>query len=184
MSDPFLVFYVCTGNQARSPIAAAWTARALAPLGVRVGSAGTSRGRPAPVLAEAGMVAAEMGLDLSGHSSSHVSEHDLSKADLVIGFELQHVSASVVDAGAAVERAFLLKELCRLAAEVPPPGGDPVARARETIRRADELRRTRGAFVPGEDVKDPAGRRMPEARRILAEVVRGCDDMVNRVFGR
>lgn len=182
---PFRIFFVCTGNQARSPVAAAWTVRALASLPVVVGSAGTMPGRSAPVLEDAATVAAEMGLDLSGHSSSHVSAYDLSIADVVVGFELQHVAAAVVDGSAPAGRTFLLRELIRLAREAGPvAAADPLDRARATIGRADELRRARGGFVPGQDIRDPAGRRLAEVRAILDEVVGACDEAFRLLLGR
>ncbi|HEV2756083.1 MAG TPA: hypothetical protein VG318_09945 [Actinomycetota bacterium] len=182
---PLRIFFVCTGNQARSPVAAAWTARALAQLPVVLGSAGTMPGRSAPVLADAAAVAAEMGLDLSGHASSHVSAYDLSVADLVVGFELQHVAAAVVDGAAPAERTFLLKEIIRLAREAAPvAAADPLDRARAVIRGAGELRRGRGGFVPGQEIKDPAGRRLPEVRAILNEVVDACDEAFRLLLGR
>jgi protein-tyrosine phosphatase len=180
----FRIFFVCTGNQARSPIAAAWTARALAPLPVLVGSAGTLPRRPSPVLAEAGATAFELGLDVSRHASSHVSAHDLSAADLVVGFEFHHVAAAVVEGRAPAAKTFLLKELVRLVREfAPPQDPDPFARARMLIELADELRR-KTDHVFGEEIRDPAGRKLGAFRDIVAEVVRSCDEMTRLLFGR
>lgn len=177
------MFFVCTGNQARSPIAAAWTARALAGLPVEVGSAGTLPRPPSPVLLEAGTIAGELGLDVVLHRSSHVADHDLSSAELVVGFELHHVAAAVVDGRAPAARTFLLKELVRLARGVAPPShADPVARARLTLERADALRRETGQVL-GEEIRDPAGRKLKAFREIVFEVVRTCDEMVGLVFG-
>jgi protein-tyrosine-phosphatase len=179
----FRIFFVCTGNQARSPLAAAWTARALGPFGAVVGSAGTMPGRASPALAEAAALATELGLDLSRHSSSHVSAYDLSIADLVIGFEFHHVAAAVVEGGAPAAKTFLLKELIRLAQDVPPPSGpDPIARARAVIELADGLR-GRGGHVHGQEIRDPAGRRRATFREIVGEVVQGCDEMTRLLFG-
>ncbi len=184
MPEPFRVFFVCTGNQARSPIAAAWTARALADLPVEVASAGTMPRRPSPVLAEAGAVALELGVDVSTHKSSHVASHDLSGMDLVVGFEYQHVAAAVVDGGAPASKTFLLRELMRLVREfAPPPTPDPLERARELIALADGLRR-KTDHVLGEDIRDPAGRKLGAFREIVFEVVRGCDEMTRMLFGR
>ena len=178
------MFFVCTGNQARSPIAAAWTARALSGLPVRVGSAGTLPGVPRPLLPEARAAADDLGLDLSEYASSHVSEHDLSSVDLVIGFELHHMAAAVVDGGAPAGRAFLLNELVRLALTVPPPPGpvDPLVRARTYVRVAD-LRRGDGRHVARQEIKDPAGRRRRAFQEIIDEVVRGCGEMTSLLFG-
>ena len=177
------MFFICTGNQARSPIAAAWTARSLAGLPVEVGSAGTLPRPPSPVLLEAGAIATQLGLDVALHRSSHVAAHDLSSADLVVGFELHHVAAAVVDGGATAAKTFLLKELVRLARGVAPPANaDPLARARAVIELADGLRRETGQVL-GEEIRDPAGRRIKTFREIVFEVVRTCDEMTALLFG-
>lgn len=180
---PFRMFFVCTGNQARSPIAAAWTARALERLPVDVGSAGTLPRAPSPVLLEAGAIANQLGVDVALHRSSHVGDHDLSSVDLVVGFELHHVAAAVVEGRAPASKAFLLKELVRLARSVAPPASsDPVARARSVVELADGLRRDTGQVL-GEEIRDPAGRRLRTFREIVFEVVRTCDEMTALLFG-
>ncbi len=177
------MFFVCTGNQARSPIAAAWTARALAGLPVEVGSAGTLPRPPSPVLLEAGVIATQLGLDVALHRSSHVGDHDLSGIDLVIGFELHHVAAAVIEAGAPASRAFLLKELARLARAVPrAPHDDPIARARSIVELADGLRRKTDRVL-GDEIRDPAGRKLRTFREIALEVVRTCDETIALLFG-
>lgn len=177
------MFFICTGNQARSPIAAAYTARALASLPVEVGSAGTLPRSPNPVLIEAGAIATQLGLDVALHRSSHVASHDLASADLVIGFELHHVAAAVVEGNARASKTFLLKELVRLARGVaPPPNLDPVARARAVVDLADGLRRETGQVL-GEEIRDPAGRKLKTFREIVFEVVRTCDEMTALLFG-
>lgn len=182
-SPPFRMFFICTGNQARSPIAAAWAARSLAALPVEVGSAGTLPRSPSPVLLEAGAIATQLGLDVALHRSSHVASHDLSSADLVIGFELRHVAAAVVEGGAPASKTFLLKELVRLARGVAPPAhDDPLARARAVIELADALRRDTGQVL-GEEIRDPAGRKIKAFREIVFEVVRACDEMTALLFG-
>jgi protein-tyrosine-phosphatase len=181
--EPFRIFFVCTGNQARSPIAAAFVARALAGLPVQVGSAGTMPRRPSPVLAEAGAVAFELGVDVSRHRSSHVASHDLSVADLVVGFEFHHVASAVVEARAPATKTFLARELVRLASEfVPPAGIDPVARARTLIELAHDLREKTGPSI-GEEIADPAGRKLGAFRDIVLEVVHACDEMTRVLFG-
>lgn len=179
----FRMFFVCTGNQARSPIAAAWTARALSGLPVEVGSAGTLPRPASPVLLEAGAIATQLGLDVALHRSSHVGSHDLSSVDLVVGFELHHVAGAVVDGGASPSKTFLLKELVRLGRGVaPPPAPGPVERARSVIELADGLRRETGQVL-GEEIRDPAGRRIKTFREIVFEVVRACDEMTALLFG-
>lgn len=179
---PFRIFFICTGNQARSPIAAAWTARALAALPVEVGSAGTLPRPPSPVLLEAGAIATQLGLDVALHRSSHVGSHDLSSVDLVIGFELHHVAGAVVDGNAPASKTFLLKELVRLAGAVARPHADPLARARSVVELADAMRRETGQVL-GEEIRDPAGRRIKSFREIVFEVTRACDEMIALLFG-
>lgn len=180
---PFRIFFVCTGNQARSPIAASYVARALGGLPVQVGSAGTMPRRPSPVLAEAGAVAFELGLDVSRHRSSHVASHDLSIADLVVGFEFHHVAAAVVEGRAPASRTFLLRELLRLVSTfAAPPSLDPIRKARTLVELAHELRERTGPSV-GEEIADPAGRKLGSFRDIVFEVVRGCDEMTRLLFG-
>jgi protein-tyrosine-phosphatase len=140
--------------------------------------------RPSPVLAEAGATAFELGLDVSRHSSSHVSAHDLSSADLVIGFEFHHVAGAVVDGGAPASKTFLLKELNRLAREFPlPQDPNPLARARTLVELANDLRR-KTDHVLGEEIRDPAGRKLGAFRDIVWEVVQGCEEMARLLFGR
>ena len=132
---------------------------------------------------EAGAIATQLGLDVALHRSSHVSAHDLSSADLVIGFELHHVAAAVVDGGATASKTFLLKELVRLLRSVAPPRhADPLTRARAAIELADGLRRETGQVL-GEEIRDPAGRRIKAFREIVFEVVRACDEMTSLLFG-
>ena len=66
--DPFRILVVCTGNRARSQMAHGWM-RHLGGSRVRVRSAGT---QPKEVHPMAIRVMAEVGIDLSGHTSDHV----------------------------------------------------------------------------------------------------------------
>jgi len=82
------VLFLCTGNLCRSPLAEGILKHKLAERkidSVTVSSAGTFalNGRPAAELAE--RVAAERGVDISGHRVSHVTCEMLERADLVIG---------------------------------------------------------------------------------------------------
>jgi protein-tyrosine phosphatase len=79
---PAAVLFVCNGNICRSPYAAA-LARKLLPANVSIESSGfVGPGRPVP--AEAALVAAERGLDLSAHRSRLIAPDSLRGADLVL----------------------------------------------------------------------------------------------------
>ncbi len=146
--DAFDVVFVCTGNQFRSPLAAAVFAREIEGLPVRISSCGTAAADGARAFEEAAELGTRLSVDLSSHRSRSLGR--LAHADLVVGFERRHVERAVVDGGATRERTFTLPELVELlearAAKGPPrerlaavrPGNvldapeieDPVALAR------------------------------------------------------
>ena len=79
-SAPFRILVICTGNRARSQMAHGW----LSHLGgerVRVWSAGT---QPKGVHPMAIRVMAEVGIDISGHTSDHVDAYLGEPFDLVV----------------------------------------------------------------------------------------------------
>ncbi len=74
------ILFLCVANSARSQMAEG-IARALAPPGVTVWSAGS---RPTGVRPEAIAVLREIGLDISGHRSKDVSEIPAGQVDTVV----------------------------------------------------------------------------------------------------
>lgn len=74
------LLFLCVANSARSQLAEG-LARALAPAGVTVWSAGS---HPTRVRPEAIAVLAELGLDASTHRSKHVDEIPAGDVDVVI----------------------------------------------------------------------------------------------------
>ncbi len=74
------VLFLCTGNSARSPMAAA-LAGARSAGRVRASSAGS---HPKPVHPNAVRVMAERGIDLAGHSARHLSSFAAERFDYVI----------------------------------------------------------------------------------------------------
>lgn len=128
---PFRILVVCTGNRARSQMAQGW----LASIGgerVRVRSAGTE---PRGVHPLAVRVMAEVGIDLSGHTSDHVDRYLGEAFDLVVTVcDAARESCPVVPgASRTLHRSF----------EDPDrPGVDEAARAPLFRRVRDEI----GAF--------------------------------------
>jgi protein-tyrosine phosphatase len=152
----FELVVICTGNRARSPVAEGFLRMLLADLPVRVRSHGILELDGASVLPEALEAASPLGLDLSAHRASTLKGGDLSRSDLVLGFERSHVAAAVVEGGAPRERVFSLPELVELIEGAPQVSeSDPITRARAIIADAD-ARRVRGA--PPAEVADPIGR--------------------------
>ena len=183
--DVFRLVFVCTGNRFRSPLAAALLREAADGVPIEISSAGTLELRGARALPEAQEAAVRFGVDLTEHRSRSVREAPLHDADLVIGFERMHVAKAVVDGGARRDRTFTLPELAGLLAEIDSSqSSTPVARARDTVRRAAAAR-------PSDDPKllsvaelgDPLGRSDDEQREI-AERLREMTLQVHRgLFG-
>jgi protein-tyrosine phosphatase len=154
-SGSFEVVFICTGNRFRSAIGEAMFQRLTEGLPVRTTSAGTLDLGPVGVLPEALELAPSLDLDLSRHRARCVQNVDMSDADLVLGFEYHHLSAAVLDANARRERTFTVPELVSLLEHEAPAsdGVDPIAHAREAVRRADRAR-SRGLRP---EVADPLG---------------------------
>jgi protein-tyrosine-phosphatase len=148
------IVFVCTGNRARSVLAAALLRRETTGLPLHVESRGTldlGESGPLPNAVAAGR---RLGLDLSAHTARPLARGELAGADLVLGFEPSHVAAAVVDGGAARGRAFTLPELLELAL---PPG--PIAQVGErvAILAAGAHARRRGSPFSAPTIHDPLG---------------------------
>jgi protein-tyrosine-phosphatase len=140
---------------ARDRLAEGFLRHLLSELPVRVHSLGTLELAGAPALPEALEAASRVGLDLSAHRSRALGGQDLREADLVLGFELSHLAAAVIDGGAARERVFSLPELVDLIERASPSlETDPIERARQMIAAAHAQRSAR---KPPIELGDPLG---------------------------
>ncbi len=153
---PFAVAFVCIGNQARSPLSEALLRAKIGAAPIVVSSFGTSPLPPKPPLRGVVAVGRKLGVDVGAHRSRPLVDGCLDGVGLVIGFEPFHVAASVIDAGAARERSFLVRELVALLDE----WGD--ARSRETIDLEDRIVALHGLRVgrlllSTYTMSDPAG---------------------------
>ncbi len=79
-AEPFRLLVICTGNRARSQMAHGWL-QSLGGDRVAVSSAGT---QPKTVHPIAIRVMAEVGIDISGHTSDHVDRYLEADFDLVL----------------------------------------------------------------------------------------------------
>jgi arsenate reductase len=144
--SPRGVLFLCVANSARSQLAEG-IARALAPPGVTVWSAGS---QPTRVRPEAIAALAEIGIDITAHRSKSVSEIPAADVDTVITLCGEQ------------ECPVFLGRARRLHWGLPDPaaaGGSEAERADAFRRTRDELRRRLTAvFRPGA----PGG---PTARR-------------------
>ena len=106
------VLFLCTGNQCRSPMAAALLRARLAQRAsaIAVDSAGfVSEGMPPPKEVLDAMSA--VGLDLSDHRSRLVRPDMIKAADLVIGMTRQHVIDAALLAPGVWTRCFTAADL-------------------------------------------------------------------------
>ena len=166
----FDVVFLCTGNRFRSPIAEGLLRAATRGLPVRVRSLGTLRIDAQPPLDEAIELSQGLGIDISAHRSCCVDDVDLSGADLVVGFELNHIARAVIDAGADRRRTFLLGELVDFLEHIRHPHEDDVVeRASRAVEAAAALRAERAPALPME-IADPYGRSAKEYEQVVQQI--------------
>jgi protein-tyrosine-phosphatase len=181
--DRFRVVFVCTGNRARSPLAAALFHRHAAGLPSEATSLGTMRLENQPALVAAVRAGRRLGVDLSGHTSRTLSPSELSAADVVLGFEPEHVSMSVIDGGSLIERTFLFGELVTLLENGAHGPGEPRARARAALALAD-TQRVRSRPDRRYAVPDPIGMSDRDVERIASSIDELVRRLVRGLFGR
>jgi protein-tyrosine phosphatase len=180
----FRILFVCTGNRCRSPLAEVHLRRLTQGLPIDVASVGLLDLGSVPVPQEMLEVAQSSGLDLSSHRSRALASVDVSRVDLVIGLERSHVATAVVEGNVPYDRAFSLKEIVRLLAEVEvPEAADEEERARLAVARAHELRARGPSFVPGEDVADPFGGPRRGYYEMADELAALCRSLVAGLLG-
>jgi len=172
------ILFVCTGNQCRSPVAAALAARRLSSIGVDgdAVSAGLLDGgsRPPPEVVTA---AREAGLDLAGHRSRRLTETDVSQADLVVGMAREHVREAVMLDPTAFSKTFSLREVVRRAGLVGARrSGDPLEEWLADLHRGRRATDLLGASAD-DDVADPMGGPIAGYRSMVADV----DGLVGRL---
>ena len=108
------ILFVCTGNQYRSPIAAAYLRRLLKERGLAgwsVESAGTWAAPGQPLASDAGRDAVSLGLDVRGHRTQLVDKALLGRFDLILVMENGHREALRIEFPEARDRVFLLSEM-------------------------------------------------------------------------
>jgi protein-tyrosine-phosphatase len=167
-ASPFRVAFVCTGNRARSPFAAARTSQLTRGFPLSTASFGVLDLGPAPALPEAVRAAGVFGVDLAGHVARPLLGQRLEEFDLVLGFEQLHIATAAVEAGARRERIFLVTELADILARTRP-SRTSTATVEEVLElvHADRLRAP-AALRP---ISDPVGR----SRKVYVSVFGAID---------
>jgi protein-tyrosine-phosphatase len=145
------VWFICTGNTCRSPLAeAAWRALLAANsghgqpgrgVGIEVLSAGTSASAGVRASAHAHAVAKEWGVDLSSHRARLLEPSLLREGDLLVAMATSHAQA--IGALGLPHPVVLLGEFSAKAGRnpqgagfsIPDPYGGPLESYRECGRR-------------------------------------------------
>lgn len=175
----FKVAFICTGNRARSPFAAALLSKCVLNLPVSARSFGTLDLGVVPALPEARRVALAYGVDLATHQSTPLLAGDLSGFDLAVGFEPMHVASAVVIGGIPRERAFQLIELSdALGSQRSAKNVDCWA---ELLQLAHE-RRVRGT-KRAVTIVDPVGRGAEVVASVFEEIAMHVAALAEMLFG-
>jgi protein-tyrosine phosphatase len=133
------ILFVCTANQFRSPIAAAYYQRKLSAAGladeVLVSSAGTWTPDGLSSHPRAVEVGAKIGLDLKHHKTREVNAEILSSADRIIVMQHSHREAIEAEFPETQGRIVLLGELARITeTEISDPAIESFHNGEETAR--------------------------------------------------
>jgi protein-tyrosine phosphatase len=179
--ERFEILFICTGNQCRSPVAEVITRTLTEGMPVNVSSAGTDVGNPAPSPKKTLKAASMLGYDLGEHRSQPLADAAaLNSADLVIGFEIAHVAAAVIDRGIDRAKTWLLPQLVTTLEGGPatPPSSpeDLVGGARARLAAADEQRSSASPML-GDQLSDPIGR----SAKVHQATARTIDDLCKRM---
>ena len=181
----FEILFICTGNQCRSAVAEVVTRSVTEGLPVAVSSAGTSVGQSAPSPKRTLKAASALGYELGEHRSRPLADDQLESADLVVGFEIAHVAAAVIERGTDRAKTWLLPQLVGMLERLPAdaPSGpdsreaDPVARARARLAAADRLRSSASPML-GDQIADPMGRSAKTHQATARTIDNLCKRMV------
>jgi protein-tyrosine phosphatase len=133
------ILFVCTANQFRSPIAAAYFLRKLTSAGLndgfQVSSAGTWTPEGLPAHQKAIDAGAKFGLDLKHHKTQEVNAAMLNSADRIIVMQFSHQEAIEAEFPETQGKVVLLGELARITeVEIVDPAIENFHNAEESAR--------------------------------------------------
>lgn len=175
------VFFICTGNLCRSPMAEGLMRHLLEERGcsdVTVSSVGTWAYDGSPATPDALETVRKSGVDLAGHRSRSIAMDELLAADVIVAMTSVHVRELASLAPEVIDRIVLMKEL----PEIDPL---PVPDDADTEQKVDALLRgERPARRRSLDVDDPMGLPASAYERCARELREGIDVLVETICGR
>lgn len=195
MSTPFGILYVCNSNNARSPLAAAFTydlasRRHATDVRWHIASAGIEAVESGGVRPEVQRAAMRLDLDLSEHRTNTLTADACSAPDLILGMSWDHVSHIWSMVPDAWEKVFTIKEFVHWAKRAPvrPPilFADRVEHMRDKVAQAHGVRKRAradhgfwGGLRPSElNLIEPEGHGDDAWDTLVAAVRALCNDVL------
>lgn len=140
------VMFVCTANMCRSPMAQALFRSLVEQRGEtnewRIESAGVRASAGQPATENTQVVAAERGMDLSGHRSQLANRATLEPFSLVLVMEEAHRRQLREAAPELADRVYLLSEMVGQRSDVWDPAGSEIENYRAMADQIDGILRT------------------------------------------
>ena len=177
----FSVLFVCTANQARSPMAQRLLERALGLLNLHwtVTSAGTDvrDGQEVHPLTAAAL--AEVGVEVGGFRPRQLTEPLVAAADLVLTAETRHRHRVVATHVGALSNAFTLLQFVRYTSAVELESTLPATLGADLLTG---VRLARSRFQPAsrehDDIPDPVGGKIRDFRACRDSISAAIDRLV------
>jgi protein-tyrosine-phosphatase len=161
------VLTLCTGNAARSVMAAAMLSSAP----VRIVSAGTHVVEGQPMSRRTRDALAHVGFAVDSHRSHQLTDDDIGEADVILAMAGEHVAYVRRRYPEAAAKTATLKRLCRDLSSDPRP----------LVERVAALGLADVPIGPWEDVEDPAGGEDEVYLSCAKELADLCADLLPRL---
>lgn len=176
------LLFVCTGNQCRSPMAAALATKALAGRAeVTIASAGTRGGGPG-VTRNTALVMARRGLDVSSHRPRSLGTALAPEPDLIVALAREHARAVIEQLPGAFPKTFTLKDLVARAVDAGPrAAGEELDAYLLRVGAGRGFSSLAGATA-SDDVADPIGQNLATYERCAAELEALVADLANLLW--